>query len=233
MSDPKPYRVSLGRKILRSILKHLFLPVMFLLFKIEIVGRENVPPRGEGYLIAFNHVSLLEPPFLLAFWPHLPEAVAGHIVWERGMQGWLMAIYGAIPVHRGEFDRQVLQTIQDVVSSGFALAIAPEGGRSHQSGMIRAKAGIAYVINQVDVPVVPVGFEGTLPEALRKAVRGQRGHITMRIGEPFRLPPIEGSGMERRASRQANADYVMHKIAELLPPEYHGVYAADAPESLS
>jgi len=233
MSDPQPYHISFIRKIIRQIVKHLFLPVMYLLFDIDVIGKENVPPRGEPYLIAFNHVSLIEPPILLAFWPYLPEAVAGHIVWERGAQGWLMMLYGAIPVKRGEFDREVLQTIEAVLHAGLPLAIAPEGGRSHHAGMMRAKAGIAYVMNHVDVPVIPVGFEGTLPEALRRAVRGHRGHITMRIGEAFRLPPITGSGQARRASRQANADFVMRKIADLLPPEYHGVYAEDAPESLS
>jgi hypothetical protein len=47
----------------------------------------------------------------------------------------------------------------------------------------------------------------------------------MRIGEPIKLPPINGRGAERRAMRQANADLVMRRIAELLPARYHGVYA--------
>jgi 1-acyl-sn-glycerol-3-phosphate acyltransferase len=200
---------------------------MRLLFDIEVHGLENVPPRGEGYLIAFNHISILEPPFLLAFWPYFPEAVAGHVVWDRGFQGLLMVLYDAIPVRRGEFDREILETIKDVIQAGLPLSIAPEGGRSRETGMIRAKAGIAYVMNQVDAPIIPLGFEGTHSDALSKAIRGKRGRIILHIGEPFRLPPITGSGADRRAARQANADLVMHKIAALLPPEYHGVYAED------
>jgi hypothetical protein len=47
----------------------------------------------------------------------------------------------------------------------------------------------------------------------------------MRIGAPFWLPPIEGKGEQRRSYRQRNADLIMQRIAVLLPPEYHGVYA--------
>jgi hypothetical protein len=50
----------------------------------------------------------------------------------------------------------------------------------------------------------------------------------MRIGRPFRLPPIQGKGEARRESRQRNADLVMAHIAGLLPEEYRGVYRGDA-----
>jgi hypothetical protein len=38
------------------------------------------------------------------------------------------------------------------------------------------------------------------------------------------LPSVEGSGEERRAARQSNADLVMRHIAALLPEEYWGLY---------
>ena len=53
----------------------------------------------------------------------------------------------------------------------------------------------------------------------------------MRIGVTFELPPITGKGKTRRQSRQTNADLVMRHIADLLPEDYHGVYAD--PKSLS
>jgi 1-acyl-sn-glycerol-3-phosphate acyltransferase len=227
MYDNAIYKVPLWTRIRRRLLKLTLIPIMHLLFEIKVVGVENVPPKGQGYLIAFNHISVLEPPFLLGFWPYFPEAVAGHVVWGRGFQGTFVALYGALPVKRGEYDREIMDTMQAVIASGRGLAIAPEGGRSHRVGMIRAKAGVAYLMDQIDAPIIPVGFEGTLPDALRNAVRGKRGKITIHIGPQFKLPPIRGKGPERRASRQANADQVMMHIAALLPPEYHGDYAED------
>ena len=60
---------------------------------------------------------------------------------------------------------------------------------------------------------------------LRRALKLQRPHLVMNIGEAFLPPPIEGRGEARRQARQANADLVMRKIAELIPEEYRGYYA--------
>ncbi len=103
--------------------------------------------------------------------------------------------------------------------------IAPEGGRTHTLAMRRALPGTAYLADLAGVPVVPVGVVGTSDDFLERALHRHRPEIEMRIGRPFKLPPITGKGEQRRCARQENADLIMRKIAELLPPEYHGVYA--------
>jgi 1-acyl-sn-glycerol-3-phosphate acyltransferase len=45
-----------------------------LLSRVHLSGLEHIPVQGP-YLIAVNHVSLFEPPLVLAFWPVAPEAV--------------------------------------------------------------------------------------------------------------------------------------------------------------
>ena len=49
----------------------------------------------------------------------------------------------------------------------------------------------------------------------------------MKIGKPFLLPEIEGTGHVRREARKRNTSQVMMRICELLPEEYWGVYAED------
>jgi hypothetical protein len=48
----------------------------------------------------------------------------------------------------------------------------------------------------------------------------------MKVGEITSLPNIVGKGEQRRIELQKNTDVIMHKLAELLPPSYQGVYAA-------
>jgi 1-acyl-sn-glycerol-3-phosphate acyltransferase len=50
--------------------------------KVEITGLENVPKSGP-YLIAINHISIFDPPFIIAFWPISPEAVGAVDIWEK------------------------------------------------------------------------------------------------------------------------------------------------------
>ncbi len=100
----------------------------------------------------------------------------------------------------------------------------PEGGRSHNLGMRQALPGVAYIAEKAQVPVVPVGIAGTTDDFLKRALRGQRPTIEMRIGRPFTLPPITGRGKDRRLERQQHADRIMQEIAALLPEAYHGIY---------
>jgi 1-acyl-sn-glycerol-3-phosphate acyltransferase len=79
-------------------------------------------------------------------------------------------------------------------------------------------------MDRARVLVVPVGVAGTSDDFGARAIDGKRPDVHIRIGKAFNLPPIEGSGDQRRVARQANADLVMRHIAALLPEEYWGVY---------
>ncbi len=218
------YVVPLHTHIFRIVLRPIFRLLFHILSQVRIRGLENVPKRGP-YLIAINHISLYEPPFILAFWPTPPEAAGAVEIWERRGQNLLVRLYGGIPVHRGNYDRTLIETMLAALRSGRPLLIAPEGGRSHQLGMRQALPGAAYVIDQASVPVIPVGIVGATDDFLNNALHGRRPVIEMRIGQAVQLPPITGKGEQRRLARQHNVDLIMQRIAALLPPEYRGVYA--------
>jgi 1-acyl-sn-glycerol-3-phosphate acyltransferase len=136
--------------------------------------------------------------------------------------------YGVIPVHRGDYDRSLFTKIISIIQSGMPLLIAPEGGRSHVPAMKRAKPGIAYIIEQTNVPVVPAALVGTTEDFWHRATHGDRPSLEMHIGKPIHLPEITTKGAEKHEARQANADLVMNHLAGLLPEEYRGVYAGTA-----
>jgi 1-acyl-sn-glycerol-3-phosphate acyltransferase len=212
------------------IMRPLFRILFHILSRVHIRGKHHVPAKGP-YLVAINHPSLFEPPFILAFWPVALEAAGAVEIWERPGQNVLARLYGGIQVHRGEYDRQLVETMTAALESGYPLLIAPEGGRTHSSAMRRGSPGAAYIADQMRVPVIPVGILGTTDDFLKRALRGKRPTLEMRIGAPFTLPPLEGRGEQRRLARQRNADAIMQHIAALLPPEYHGVYAVPPPEN--
>lgn len=219
----KPYTVPIVNRIARRIFRPIFRLVFHLLSDVKIIGRENVPKHGP-YLITINHVSLFEPPFILAFWPTPPEGAGAVEIWSRPGQAILVRLYHGIPVHRGDFDRQLLDTMIAVLKSGRPLLLAPEGGRTHHIGMRRALPGVAYIVDKTGVPVIPVGIIGTTDDFMNRALQLKRPRLEMRIGKPLILPQVEGKGAMRHEALQANADKIMQAIAELMPPEYRGVY---------
>ncbi len=217
------YQVPLYSRIIRPIGKPIFRAIFHLLGHIHTSGQENIP-RGKPYLVTINHISIFDPPLVLAFWPEMLEAMGASDLWERPGQKHLVRLYHGIQVHRGEFDRELFDKIFSVLQAGRPLLIAPEGSRSHELGMHRAKPGVSFIIEKANVPIVPVGITGTTDDFFQRAKRGERPTLGMRIGKAFTLPPVEGRGDERRESRQRNADLVMEHIAELLPSEYRGYY---------
>lgn len=218
-----PYKVAFKTWLFRHTVGPFFKMLFRILCRVQMLGLENVPKMG-AYIIAYNHISVFEPPLLLAFWPVFPEAVAGADVFDRSGIKFFVRSYGSLPVRRGEYDRKVIDDMLWVLASQKALLIAPEGGRSHKPGLREARAGVAYLMDRARVPVVPVGISGTSDDMLQLVLKGKRPKLRISIGTPFNLPPIEGRGEERRAARKANADFVMRKIAAVLPEEYWGLY---------
>ncbi len=221
------YRVPLRFQISRPILRGAFRGLFHILGHVKITGRENVP-FGKPYVAAINHVSIFDPPFAASFWPETLEIIGASDVFAKPGQGKLLKLYGVTPVHRGEYDRALLDWTVQVIRAGCPLMIAPEGGRSHVTAMRRAMPGIGYIVDATRVPVMPVALVGTTDDFWQRARRGEKPNLEMRIGKPILLPPIEEKGAARHAARQRNADLVMSHIAGLLPGEYRGVYAESA-----
>jgi 1-acyl-sn-glycerol-3-phosphate acyltransferase len=227
MSDTNTYHIPLRFKIVRPIAKFIFRGVFRALARVRITGKENIL-YGKPYVVAMNHVSIFDPPFVGAFWPEQLEIIGAIDVFSKPGQGLVLKMYGVIPVHRGDYDRTLLTKIVSIIKSGIPLLIAPEGARSHEPGMHPAKPGIAYIIEQTGVPVLPVGLIGTTEDFWQRAIHGQKPSLEMRIGKPITLPHITVKGAEKHAARQRNADLVMSYLAGLLPEEYRGVYAESA-----
>ncbi|MBE0670125.1 MAG: 1-acyl-sn-glycerol-3-phosphate acyltransferase [Anaerolineales bacterium] len=231
-----PLHIQSNRIFLRPVIRTLF----HILGRVRVFGAENVL-LGKPYVIAINHISIFDPPLAVSFWPEQPEVIGAADVFSKKGQGQLLTMYGVIPVHRGDYDRALLEKILVILKSGRPLLLAPEGGRSHVPAMRRAMPGIGYIIEHAQVPVLPVGLVGTTDDFWQRSKlyfrnrvgtmwqgRYERPELEMRIGKPIQFPLITKKGAERREARQQNADLVMRYIAGLLPEEYHGVYAGQA-----
>ncbi len=221
------YRVPLKFRLSRPLLRAAFRGIFHVLANVKITGKENVP-YGKPYVVAINHVSIYDPPFAASFWSQQLEIIGASDVFDKPGQGQLLKAYGVIPVHRGDYDRTLFARIIAVINAGFPLLMAPEGGRSHVTAMRRAMPGVAYIVEQTKVPVVPAGIVGTTEDFWQRARRVERPSLEMRIGKPITLPENTAKGKERHTARQSNADLVMRHLAGLLPEEYRGIYADSA-----
>lgn len=191
--------------------------------KFEVVGRENVPLEGP-VIIASNHLNNADPPVVSLALPRYPMFMAKREMITWPILGAAFRIFGAFPVRRGGADLSAIRTAAEVVNDGNMLVMFPEGTRSRTGGLTKGHPGTALIALRTGAPIIPIAVTGTEQITWPWVFIKPRSikHIKITLGEPFTLPPVEKINSE--AATEAT-ELIMRKIAELLPPEYRGVYA--------
>ena len=218
------YELSQLNRFVRNHLRSVFRVVYRVFARVNISGTEHVPAKGP-YIIVFNHVSIYDSPFLITCWKSPPEPVGALDAWNNPIEGIFFKLYGGIVLDRRQYHRSALEQAVEALKAGQVLLYAPEGRLSKKPGMQQARAGIAFILEKINVPVVPVGIVGSTVDFLKMVIRLQRPVLEMRIGKSIQVPPIVKSPAERlKMAYQRNADWIMNHVAALLPPEYRGYY---------
>ncbi len=179
-------------------------------FGLKMYGRGNIPARG-GFLLASNHLSFLDPILMgVAAAPRPLKYMARDTLFRNFFFGWLLRQVGAFPLKRNSADLGALKEGMRCVREGNGLFLFPEG-RRREAGQAPGKpqAGVGFLAQKLNVPVVPAFVCGT-DKVLPKGARMLRRHrITIYIGAPVEIQ----SGMEY----QEIADLVMEHIRGLDP----------------
>jgi 1-acyl-sn-glycerol-3-phosphate acyltransferase len=199
-----------------------------LLVRLRVAGVENVPKTGPMILVS-NHLNWIDIPMISLRVPRRTHFMAKYELFRKAPFKWLVIGLGAFPVRRGEADRQAIKQAEEVLKAGQVLVIFPEGHRSDEHQMIEGKTGAALIAVRSGAPIVPVGVYGS--EKFKPwHLWPFRTPITLTYGEPFTLVRERGRG---HTDLQGQLDVMMHRIADLLPPQYRGIYGDDASSAVS
>jgi 1-acyl-sn-glycerol-3-phosphate acyltransferase len=184
---------------------------------LHVEGRENVPRKG-GLLVICNHIASGDPPLLGARSPR-PLHFMAKVEWfKHPAIAYLARQFLCFPVVRHTADRGALRYALALMERGQAVCIFPEGTRAEDARIHPVEAGVGFLARRAGVPVLPVAVWGTENVLPARGVHWPRAaDCHMVFGKPFQLPRPDMGNQEA-------SDFMMSKVAELLPPAYRGVF---------
>ncbi len=197
--------------------------VFRLFWRPKITGVENVPTEG-AVIIASNHLSFIDSVVIPLAVPRRVRFLAKADYFEgTGLRGRAVALFfkavDAVPVNR-ESQRDAMASLRlamDVLKSGSAFGIYPEGTRSRDGRLYQGRAGVGWLAMESGAPVVPVALIGT-DRVQPVGARLPRPHpVQVHFGEPVDPAPwIATTGGGGRARREIT-ELVMERIAAMSP----------------
>jgi 1-acyl-sn-glycerol-3-phosphate acyltransferase len=213
------------------ILRRLLYGLCKVLVRLDVQGAENVP-KTDSCIIVSNHLHNLDPVLISIACPRPLHYMTKVELMRTPVLGRILAWVGAFPINRGKMDRTAIKRARATVQQNIALGMFPEGTRSRSMKIERVLPGAGLLAIQDGVQIVPTAITGTerLPfngrtQRHRRASMPDPGHRGVHIvfGDPFLIPDeIEG----KRTNAAAATDYMMQRVAALLPDAYRGIYTA-------
>jgi 1-acyl-sn-glycerol-3-phosphate acyltransferase len=173
---------------------------------LKIVHKERLNDIS-NCIIAANHISLNDPPFIASIMPIEISFLAKSELFKNKIFGSLISYLNAIPIRRGAIDREALQKVEKSLQDGKTILIFPEGTRKST----KAKPGIGKIALETKTDIVPIYIENS-NNFFGCLIRKKR--LCIVIGERIKTDeyPIKENIKD---SYREYSDFILKRIYEL------------------
>lgn len=176
-------------------------------FKFTVIGKENIPAKMGGLIIASNHVSNNDPPVIGVVFKGKYTFMAKEELFKNRLFAWLIRKLGAFPVKRGAKDFAAIDKAIESLNAGRTFIIFPEGTRSKTGELGRPKSGVSIIAVRAKAPVIPV--------FVKYGRKKFRRNVLVSIGETIPKEEFESVEITDKHAIHAISNKIMGSIAEL------------------
>ena len=192
-----------------SFIANLLVGIMRLwfaiMFKVEIIGKENVPAEGNA-IICCNHYSNYDPFAAAIYLDRLPRYIGKKELFENKILAFLLKEVHVFPIDRkATMDMKAVKQALKILKEGEILGIFAEGKRVKEGEQVDAKGGVALFAMKGNANVIPCAISGKYKF---------RGKIRVEYGEPLTLDEFRGQKLTADVMTQIT-DIVMGKVEEM------------------
>ena len=203
---------------LRMFLSPLLRPML----NAKMNGLHNIPRKGP-VILAANHLSHVDPIFVIASARRTTHYLAKDGHFKNKILRFAMRATGQIETKRDKGGEGALSSAADVLDSGQALGIFPEGTRSKRSEapyLLPGKTGVARLAaSYPNAVVVPIALLGT-----RNVMKPQE-HKAPRLWRPISLSAGQGITWIKWLQDPHGGNIQPQQLTELANQEEHEIRA--------
>ena len=178
-----------------------------IIFRTRVIGAQNIPKDG-AFILAANHVSNWDPPFLGTFIDREVCYMGKEELFKNPVMAWVCRHLYVFPVKRGAADKTAIKTAVKILRDGKCFGIFPEGTRSKTGKLGRAEAGVSLIAAMTKAPIIPAAIVDT-EKIFSCAVKFPR--LAVVYGTPMKF---SGSTKDKAALENFAQD-IMKEIAKL------------------
>lgn len=196
---------------------YLLTPLVRVLMRTKIKGRENLPETDGAVIFVANHFSNWDPPVVSTSCQLPYRYISKKSLLEKPVLGSILKWFGCIPVDRDSRDVASLRTAISAAKEGQPVMIFPQGKRIYGKApeVSEAKKGVALIIAMTNATVVPMG----LYTKDYKARIFRRYYVN--IGKPITpemYRPLLDEG-DKATRFERVTEYIFGEVCRLARPE--------------
>jgi acyl-[acyl-carrier-protein]-phospholipid O-acyltransferase/long-chain-fatty-acid--[acyl-carrier-protein] ligase len=197
-----------------ALLRFLFWVATRTLYRIQVMGRNNIPERG-GALFVCNHLSFIDAMFLLAS----GDRPVRFIMYKHNYDlPWIRPFarsMGVIPISSEMRPRELIQSLRtaaEAIQAGEVVCIFAEGQVTRIGQMLPFRRGFERIMKDVNAPIIPVGLDGVWGSLFSFKGGGAFWKLPRRI--PYPITVNYGQPMPHDANPMAVRQRVQELVAD-------------------
>ena len=162
-----------------KLLKILLKPVYKFYYNPKIYCKENLNIDGP-IIIAGNHIHLMDQCNVIISSKRVINYMAKKEYFDSFKTRWFFKLVGCIPVDRSKKDKNAKNSAIEILNSGGAIGIFPEGTRNKtEEKLLPFKYGAVSMARETNATIIPVAVTGDY--------KFRSKSLKAKFGKPFKV----------------------------------------------
>ena len=151
--------------VMYRILRFTLKPFYKVLYMPKFEGCENIPSTG-AFVFAGNHTSFMDAAMIVSTPKRIIHTLSKKELFKGKIRNAFFRSMACIPVDRKTHDEKAKKEVIDMLKSGHAVGIFPEGtinrtiGTKDEVSLLPFKKGAVSFAKKVSCPIVPFAIVG-------------------------------------------------------------------------